>query len=69
MLPDDLEDLVGVLGGDRRSGLSALEHDFDELLLVLPVVVVGEPIVEVLPADSPPVRDSIGTDEPHGGDI
>ncbi len=58
VLPDDLEGGIGVVRGNGWPGLAALENDLDELGLVLPVSVVGEPVVEVLAADSPPMGHS-----------
>lgn len=60
ILPDDLEDLIGILRSDRRSHLLALEPKFDELGLVSSVVVEGEPIVEEFGGYTPTVDCSIG---------
>ena len=69
VLPDDLEGGVGIVGGDGWSRFPALEDDLDEFGLVLPVAVVGEPVVEVLAADSPSMRDSFGAVEADTFDI
>ena len=53
VLPDNSECFIRIIRGDGGSGLFALQNDFNELGLVLPVAVIGKPIVEVLAADSP----------------
>ena len=69
VFPDDLEGLIGIIGGEGGSGLFALDHNLDELLLVLSGAVVGEPIIQVFAADAPTVLHSLGAVEGHALDI
>lgn len=69
MLPYDLEHLFGVVGGDRGFYPASLEDDFYEFGLVLSVAVVGEPVVEVLAADTPAMGDSFAAIEGDGVDV
>lgn len=69
VLPYDLEHFLGVIGGNRRFGLPALQGDFNELLLVFSVIIVGEPVVEVFPADAPSMSDSIRTKQSDGFNV
>lgn len=57
-LPNDSEHLIREVRSNRRPGLLSLDHELDELGLVLPVQVKWEPVVEILGADSPAMRDS-----------
>lgn len=58
-MPDDVYDLLGVIGGDGGTHLFALDDDLDEALLVLAAAVVGEPVVHVFGAHSPPMGHSL----------
>jgi hypothetical protein len=58
-LPDNLENLLRVIRSDGGSGLLALEHNLNELALLLAVDIEGKPVVEVLATYPPPVRHSL----------
>jgi hypothetical protein len=64
-LADELHDLFGEIGRDGGTRLLALEHYFNELGLLLAVVIEGEPVVEVLRGDAPAVSDAIGGMQHH----
>lgn len=56
--PDQMKNLLRVVGSDRGSGLLPLQHNLNELGLFLSVGIEREPIIEVLPANTPTVGHS-----------
>jgi hypothetical protein len=54
-----MENFLRVVGSDGGLSLLALQHYLDELGLLLAVDIEGEPIIEVLSANTPPVGHSL----------
>ena len=69
VLPDNLEGGIRIVRGHGWSRFSSLENDLDEFSLVLSVTVIREPVVEILAADSPTMRNSLRTEEADAFDI
>ena len=69
VFPDQLEHFFRLVGSDGRFDFFAFEGDFNEPFFVFPLIVEGEPVVEVLAADAPSMSDTIGVDECHCLDL
>lgn len=59
VFPNDLEHLLGIVGGYAGTDLAAFHRDLYELFLGFPVAVHVEPIVQVFWTHSPGMCDSV----------
>ena len=56
--PDNFEDFVWIIGGNGRFSIFAFDFELYELGFLFPIVVQGEPVVQVLGREAPAMVNS-----------
>lgn len=65
MFPNQLKNFIGVIRGNRRSDFPTFENNLNEFLFVFAIVVIREPVVEILATDPPTMCDSFWAEYPY----
>ena len=67
--PDNFEDFVWIIGGNGRFSIFAFDFELYELGFLFPIVVQGEPVVQVLGREAPAMVNSFWAEHGDGLDV